>query len=367
MIRQGHIDGAEATALLTFALMTKAFLNFPRVIAEIGLTGGWLLMIMQGVVGAIAAAPLVMLLGRFPGNSWDEISQALLGRFLGKVVIGFFWLYFLVTTSLQLREFAGAFTISVLPTTPVTFSMFLGVTLGVLAAMSGLETIARISVLLTLPLAMLSGLLYALSVPNVGSLLDYAPVLGPGLAELAMASLFGAGAFSELILLGYINEWLRDPKELLKVAVKSHLFAWGFLVVTVILVLGVAPIPATHRLTFPILDLARSSTVTIFLQNYEAIFVFLWLFVADLRMSIGLYVCSLAFADLFDLENLYGVILPTGVLCYGLANIPTGVLQTIVWNEELVQPWSWTLTFLPAALMLLVSLLRRKRGGRISG
>lgn len=359
-MEQRLIDPLGAFYLLFLTMMAKLFTPEPHMLAGKVGNSAWLVTLLAGLIALLGYWFLAALLRRFPGDSLAGISRQTFGPVVGLVVTLAYIVYFLYLGGISLREFVSAFRLAMMPRTPpgALSMIYIGVVLFV--AQRGMETLARMAAYLT-PV-----LLVLLAVTLLGPvrILDFRhlfPIFGAGVGQTLLMPFPESSLYSEVIILGVMAAMLPGPKAI-SVGLRSLLAGMVGQTVTWVVILASFPYPIAARLTFPILEVVRMIELTEIVQRMEAFFVFLWFFVAALKLSLLLLCSSLLFTEIFNLGDYRPVIYPLALIIYTVAFIPSNEL-TLVWLDSgTLRTWSWTISFGLPAVTLAWAALRRRRG-----
>lgn len=104
---------AQASLLLIGFVLGTAIILVPNV--DSGVQDLWMSPLFAGIPGALVLSWMLWLLPRFPGKDLIQISQDILGKYLGSL-LGLIWvIYFFIITVLvarNLADFANVFFVS---------------------------------------------------------------------------------------------------------------------------------------------------------------------------------------------------------------------------------------------------------------
>ena len=298
-----HIGHLEALTLLTIMMSAKVFLSFPRDMALLGEAGGWMIILFAGILSLIGFYFLNSLIHKYPSRNIIGISRQLTGKIIGTVLGTAIFIFFLLLTSLLLREFAESFILAILPITPISVIMLFFLILLMYAAFLGIETLSRVAWFFGpyLLIALLTILLFSL--PQ-GSLQNLTPILGTGPWPILKNSVIHISIFAEILLLGLIAPLIRERKQIFKVGLLSIIIAIFTNLVVTLTVILVFNFTAAGKIIFPIFQLARLIAYGEFIQRVEAVFVFLWFFTAGIQLVGLFYGTIISCSETFNLKEL---------------------------------------------------------------
>ncbi len=361
MIRQGHIGRAEAILLLWFAIAAKVLLTLPASLMSDGLTAGWLIALGGAVFACVGVLPGLALARRFGRVPLARVADEAAGLIGGKIFSFLITLFFMGLISLVLREFAEAFVIAILPRTPVRVVTIVFVLAVAYCAYLGLETMGRLSVLLTPWLLILLGLVL------FGELGDFSlerlyPLWGRGPADVLVSSLLRSSIYSDILVLGVMYPYLRELRDLPSVAVWGIGLSAVVIVGVQVVITAIFDVLGSDQLAFPIIHLARMVSFGRFLSRIEAVVVFLWILAAALSLTALLWATATNLAEALRLPDHRPLIVPLTAIAIASSLWFTDLTQVATIDFEYFRRWTWTLAYALPLVLWLLAAIRKKRG-----
>lgn len=357
----------ETAAFVIILIGAKAFLGYPRMVTDWGLTAGWLVVLFSGLLSIVFWLFIAGVLARFPGKPLTEITELTFGPFLGLGINIIVFLYLLFSTSNVLRLFSEASTLTVLTETPVNILALLYLLAAWLAAYYGIEAIFRCSYF-SFPLISIGVVLVLLLLYPYFDLKMLFPLMGSGMGPVLMSSLWGTSAFSEVVLLTYLVRYFSfNPQRLKNVGVFSISYIMFFFIVIVMVYQMVLPYPTGSETLVPFYQLSRSIFLGHYFQRVEVFFVIFWTFTAFLWIATGLLVGAIILQDTFKLP-FYRPLLPAlTLLTFTTAFLPEDLIQAIKLEGEIRMVYGWIIAFILPIFVSLVALILRKGEDKVNG
>lgn len=356
------IGHREALTLLTIMMSAKVFLSFPRDMALLGDSGGWIIILFSGLISLIGFYFLYSLIHKYPSQNIIQISHSLTGGFLGIVLGIIIFIFFLLLTSLMLRKFAESFILAILPRTPISTIMIFFLVLLIYATMLGIETLSRVAWFFGpyLLIALLTILFFALPQGSLGNL---APVLGTGPLPILKQSAVHISTFSEILLLGLIAPLIRKQDKIFGAGLYSLIIAIFINLVVTLTTIFVFNYVAAGRMLFPIFQLARLITYGEFIQRVEAVFVFLWFFTAGIQLGGLFYGSVISFAETFHINEYRPLVFPIALIALTLSILPASMTNTIILNDFTLSNYYWGTSLGIPFLLWFISIFVKKGPG----
>ncbi len=351
---------SEAAALVMLMMGAKAYLGYPRMMAQFGATAGWLIVLAGGVISLGLWLGIAALLSRFPGKSLMDINVSVLGQYAGLVVNVLLFLYIMATTSLLLRLFSEAVILTALPEVPISAVNLLYLIPVFFAVHLGLEAISR-SAYISVPFILVGTLAVVLAMYPYWDAKQLLPLLGSGLWPLLKNSLLNISAFSEVVALAILVPFFSfDAKITKKVGVFCIAFVTVSLVIITVVYLMVFPMPGALENLAPFYQMSRTIYLGRFFQRLESVFILFWTFTAFLRLSAGVMISAVVLQRTLKIPY-YRPLLPAlAVLMYSLALTPADLLQAVEVDNILRHDYGWVVTFFIPLVIWIIALWRKK-------
>lgn len=319
MLENGRISGRQFTALIFLIMISVTVLEIPPLV--IGLAGqdSWLSVVIAVVIDGIVAAVLYFLGLKYPGKTFIQYSEDILGRIPGKVVALLFIQFFLFVASFSLRAI-GDFLTTIMPETPLVAFIIAEALLSAYVAGSGLEVLARMSEIIA-PIYIVAFLtVIALLTPEM-DLSELLPLFQHGAGPIIMGSLLPASWFGVCIIMAMFMAYHDRPERTF--VVKMTGVVMGATVLLLLLTANMAVFGAEYgpMFTYPVLVLARQISLADILERVEIISVAIWLLAGFMTISSLHYVAALGTAQLLGLRDYRPLVFPLGMVLASFSQI----------------------------------------------
>ncbi len=360
MNKEGKFGYHEAISLMVITIVMKVFFTGPAIIMSTVGTAGWYMNILSMLVAILGFMILLSLLKRFNNKNIMQISDLVLGKPVGSIMLITLAAQILLVSSINTREYIEVMKVYVMPESPPSFLMvLLSISVAVLSFM-GLETIARYSKFIIYILSAGYILVILLSTQNFVPRQLY-PVLGYGLDKTIITGLQRCSVYGDIAILGIIASSLQGYREIKKIGLWSILIS-GIVFSTSLLAYSlVFPYTVGQEITSPMYEMASLIDYGGFLQRMEPIFLFLWNFGSFIEITLTFYAALMVFCHVFRIEDKRPVILPMLTILYCLNLIPRGISEVISVNINRLRTWGGVLFFTPSIILLVVALIRKKK------
>jgi spore germination protein KB len=362
MLKEGKFGYKEAISLIVINITSKVFFTSPSIVTKLVGTAGWYMTLISAAVAAIMFMFLYLVLKRFPGNNIMEINDIVFGKFIGSIFSLIYRVILLVIASVNMREFSEILKVFVLTESPPSFIMVIFLISVVSLAFAGLETLVRYAKFMIYILGAGLIVVILLSIPNF-RMHRIHPILGNGLEKTIINGALRCSYYGEAALLGIFAASLQGSKEIKKTGLYSIyisalvtsicLFSFGM----------VFPYTTTIELASPMYAMAANVHLGEFLQHMEPIFVFLWNFSSFIEVAALFYGALMIYCHVFRITDKRPVILPMITLLFCLNLLPKGINDVSSGYVQTFRNWGWVIYYLPSIFILIVALIRKKKGG----
>lgn len=359
-----RISSFQAVAILTGTLIGVNTLLLPGIAAAAAGSGGWLAVLLGGLLSLVPLALITALGRRFPRQTIAQYSDRILGRYLGKLVTVIFVLYWLAATALLVRFFGAVLVTSLLFRTPLEITIVIMLLLAAYLVQFDVKVFGRVQeiifffylvTLLLLPLTLLARV----------QPLHLLPAVPFGAAGLLRGVAASASAYLGLEVVGMFQPYYTEPKKALL------LHSAGLVAVTVIytaltaLSIGVFSAENLTTMQWPTLELVKAANIPgLFFERSDVLFIAVWLSAVFTTVSAFYYSSIRALATVVGLRSQAKLALPLVPLLYYIAVLPRNTVELTHYIQTLTDVGSMLILAVPLFL-LAVAVLRRK-GGKTS-
>lgn len=325
----------------------------------------WISVLLTGAFIQITIFLFGALMVRFPSSNLYDIVQSLFGKWIGKVIVILYSMYFIANGGLMLAKFAYILKAWMMPLTPKWLLLLLMVFTAVYVVKENLQLMARFFFLSTTVLIGFIGLAaYALKDANLTFIL---PVGTNGVLPIIQGMGRGLYAVQGFELLLIIHPFVQsDKKGVIKAATIANIFVtlfYLFLVLTSLLSFS----PAEFKLIpEPVLYLIKSFSFRI-VERPDLLFTSMWIVLAATAFMNTIYASSLGLSMVMNSNKIRNYVIIAACICFLLALTfhETYEIATIsrIYNNFVVFPFALGLPI----LFLLISIIFNKKELRNSG
>jgi len=366
MLKEGRFGYKEAISLIVISITSKVFFTSASLVSRLVGTAGWYMTLVSAAVAALFFAFLYLLLKRFPGKNIMEINDIVLGKFAGSLLSLVLCAFLMIIASIDMREFTEVLKVFVLPESPPSFIMVIFIISVISLAFAGLETLVRYSKFLVYLLGAGCIFVILLSIPDF-RVYRLFPLLGNGLGKTIINGALRCSFYGEAALVGIMAASLQGTNEIKRIGFYS-IFISGLMTSLCLLSFGmVFPYSTAQELVSPMFAMAANVHLGGFLQHMEPIFVFLWNFGSFIEVSALFYSAIMIYCHVFRISDKRPVILPMGTLLFCLNLFPKGIQDVFSAYVQTMRTWGWVIYFLPPVIVLIIAVIRKKKGAQRNG
>ncbi|TDL72325.1 hypothetical protein E2R56_18025 [Rhodococcus qingshengii] len=332
-------------------------LSLPNVVQKTAKGDGWISPLFAGVAVQVMLVIYWQLLKRFPNLIYTEITQKILGRFLGKLINLVIYMNFILVGGLVTILFIKIINLWLLPLTPNWIISILILTACIYLAVSDLRIIARFFVLATslILLLMFTSLLSWFTPKEFQYIL---PIGSSGIKNILLGtnnSLLAMLGFEGLL---FTFPFIIDNKKgVLKTVSISNIFIVIFYTYFIFLSLISFSTDQLAQMREPILNLLRGITYKM-VDRVDLIFLSIW--IVPMVTSIIAYLFFASKSMNVKKKNYPRVVLMNGFIIFLITLIPHNDATTTLFNKY-VTYLSYAVVFIIPTLLLILSFLFKKQ------
>ncbi|HEY8463191.1 MAG TPA: endospore germination permease [Bacillota bacterium] len=357
-----QIGHREILTLLIIMMSGKVFLSFPRDMALLADSAGWLLVLLSGLFSLAGFTIIYALICRFPEDNLLQITRKIAGNAVGTILGLVFFFYFLTNTFLLVRQFAESFILMILPRTPISVITLFFMALLIYGTFLGIETISRVAWFFGpyLLLAMVI-IIFSAAPTHLEMLL---PLFGKGIGPVLKSAVIHIASFSEILFIPLIAPLIRKKDRIFKIGIWSISIATLILAgMTAVIIITFNYNSASH-LSFPVFQLARLIHIGEFIHRVESVFVFLWFLTAGIEMSALFYGTVISFTETFRINNYRPLVFPLATLVFTLSLLPQSMSETVHWDDFKISKYYSAIWIGIPFLLWLIALTLNKKAGK---
>lgn len=353
------ISKNQLLVVLIHSQIGVGIITLPSEVFEKAKSDSWLAIIFAGIVVQVIIFIFGFLIKRFPENNLFEIFRETFGLPLGRILILFTSLYFIVQAGAITANFSLILKSWMMPNTPKSIIVLLALGLAVYGASGNLIQISRMFTLtIGLMFVFIGFAIYSLKSAKLTYLLPIGIYgLGPisGGALVALHSFLGF----EFIIMLYpcVNA---NRGELIKITSLANLIVTLFYTFAVICSIMFFSPKEMTMLPEPILYLVKSFTFKI-IERPDLIFISLWIVFVMTTLIMMLYVVTIGLTTLTTSIKKQWLIVFATILIY-LVGISTYGEYKIATLYKYLNPSAIVFSIFLPILTLLFSLILKRKG-----
>lgn len=358
---KSKIGTVEAIMLILTIVVTHTISSLPREILVTTKSASIINLIFVSILAILFAYFVVKLMKNFGGSDIIDISEYLGGKFFKNIVGIIFILYFLVSSSILLRNFCESIKIIYYPMTNIIFILALFI-LAICVA-NRLDFNASLKTnLLIVPLVLAS--IVFLFISNMSKFVPQRifPIFGDGLFNTFVIGLGNLASFGGITFLYFLPPYLKEPKKMKKVALISIGISSIYLTLCVATLLFMFSFFINTDEITPLYNATRYIELGSFFQRLESVFLLIWILVFACYLSIVSKFILGIFKKLTNIETKKPLIDVCGLLIFGIALIPKNYAISSKFETKIYPYLVLGITFLLSiSILILANLLKKKQ------
>lgn len=265
------------TALVMLVLLVQIYAYAPAYMAEHTHQSLWIPLLLSIALSAIVGWTMLIVSEHYPNESFVSVLHKVIGKFLGNIVAGLYFIYFFILFIIHSQMIVTTFKTLFLPRTPMSAILLLVLILALYCSFLGIEVLARASnMVLILLLATILLLIFSV-IPEIDPSY-YKPIFPQSSDGLLYSTLISFSNYGQIVLLSTIFPFVNHQKEKRK---RSKVFGGilfsCFLTSMVLVVeIGVFSPFELQRLQYPTVELITLIQIGEFMERMEIFLVTIW-------------------------------------------------------------------------------------------
>lgn len=358
---KSKIGTLEAIMLVLTIIVTHTISSLPREILVTTKSATIINLIFVSILAIMFSYFIVKLMKNFGGSDIIDISEYLGGKVLKNIIGIIFIIYFLVTSSILLRNFCESIKIIYYPMTNIVFILSLFV-LAVCTA-NRLDFNASLKTnLLIIPLVLVS--IVFLFFANMNKFVPQRifPIFGDGLFNTFVLGLTNLSAFGGISFLYFLPPYLKQPEKMKKVALISIGLSAIYLILCVSTLLFMFSFFINTNEITPLYNATRYIEFGSFFQRLESLFLLIWILAFACYLSITSKFSMSIFKKLTNIETKKPLIDIFGILILGITLIPKNYAISDKFETQVYPSLVLGIAFcLGISILILANIMKRKQ------
>ena len=359
MIDEGTIGMHEAVWLITITISAKVFFTSPATVMQLVGAAGWYMTLVAAALALLGFLCIYQLLKRFPGKDLVDIYEIALSRPLGSVFSCITGVYALAIAFIRLAEFTQTMRVYVLPLSPNWYIIgFFVLAIFVLAKL-GVESIARLSVLLVYPMLVGYTLVIMLGSQNY-RLYNLYPILGHGLKATVWNGFVRSSVYGEIIVLAVFAKSFQGAQYIKREGLISLGLSALILSSSLLFFSLSFPYHIGREIIAPMYEMAALINYGQTLQRVEPVFLLIWIISSLISTATMFYSFVWIFCKTFRIPDKNPIVLGGSVLVFAASLMHRDMVSIIVGAVELIRKIGSLIFFVMPLIALTAALIRKK-------
>lgn len=361
MFANGAINKFQFCLLVINFTIGSALLLIPSAVVTHSKHDAWISMILAMLVGSIIIFILGTLASKYPDKTIIQITETLLGKYVGKFVGLLYAWFYLHLAALVIRNLTDFLKVFMIDTPIEVFNIMIGI-LMFFAIKYGLEVIARSNEIYTI-MAFIGVFFTFLLVIPLMDIDNIKPILAHGIKPVLSGSLPAIGfPYAELVVFLMIIPAVNNKRHLKKIFILGGILGGivlFFSIIGSILVLGEA---ATSISVYPTYNMARLINVGDFLTRVEAFISLSFFIIVFVKIIIAFYASILAVTQVFNMEDFRPLTIPYIIISLTLSVLLNeNIVEVINFASSTWTPYAMVFGFLFPLFLLLLTFIKKDK------
>ena len=358
---KSKIGTLEAIMLVLTIVITHTISSLPREILVSTKSASLINLVFVSILVILFAYLISKLFKKFPGSDIIDVSEFLGGKVF-KIIVGIIFIsYFLVSSSILLRNFCESLKIIYYPMTNILFIIAMFVI--AICTANRLDFNASLKTnLLILPLVLASMIFLFFANMNKFSPERIFPIFGDGLFDTFVLGLGNIASFGGVAFLYFLPPYMKQPEKLKKVSMISIGLSAIYLILCVATLLFMFSFFIDTNEITPLYNATRYIEFGSFFQRLESVFLLIWILAFACYLSIVIKFSMSIFKKLTNIETKKPLVDIFGLLILAITLLPKN--YAISENFELkIYPCLviGIVFFLGGSILLLANLVKNKQ------
>lgn len=298
----------------------------------------------------------------FPGLDILDISKFLGGNIFKNIIGSFFISYFIISSSIMLRNFCEGLGVVYYSLTNYVFIVLMFIiSIALVNTLSFNSSLNATSIVF--PIVSISViLLFCGNIDNF-SFKRIFPICGDSAYNTFILGLRNIGAFGGVCYIYFLPPMLKEPKKFKKIAIISVIFTGAFILLCVATLLLMFSFFVTTDEIIPLFSAARHIEFGSFFQRFESIFLLIWIISFCCYLSLICKFSAHIFNKMFNLCDIKPTLNIFAMLIFGIALLPKNYAISNFFETHIYRYFQIAIGFILGISILTIANLKKRRAG----
>lgn len=359
-MNSSKINTIEAIMLVLTIVVTHTILSLPRSILVSTKSATILNLIYVSIIAILISYFIYKLFKNFSGTDIIDVSEFLGGKVFRNIVGIIFISYFIISSSILLRNFCESLKIIYYPMTNIVFIVLMFII--ALCIANRLEFSATLKTnTLIIPLVLISIIFLFFANMNKFTPERIFPLLGDGLYQTFGLGLINLSAFGGIAYLYFLPPLLKEPKQMKKIYLISIGVSAIYLILCVSTLLFMFSFFIEANEITPLYNATRYIEFGSFFQRLESVFLLIWILAFACYLSIATKFSMRIFQKITKIENKKELIDIFGLLIFGIAILPKNYAISEKFETEIYPYLVLGIVFAFSLIILVIANLKKRK------
>ena len=315
------INTVDAIMLVLTIAVAHSILSLPRTLLVTTKSATILNLIYISIIAIFISYFIYYLFKKFPGADLMDVSEFLGGKVLKNIIGIIYLVFFIVSSSLLLRNFCECLKIIYYPMTNIVFIASLFIIAVCIANRFDFSATLKTNTLI-LPIVLVFTIFLFFANMNKFVPQRIFPILGDGVFQTFGLGLINLSSFAGIGFLYFLPPLLNQPEKMKKVCLISVGISAVYIILCVATLLFMFSFFIDTNEITPLYNATRYIEFGSFFQRLESVFLLFWILTFACYISIVSKFSMRIFQKITNIENKKALIDIFGILILGIAILP---------------------------------------------
>lgn len=354
------INTIDAIMLVLTIAVAHSILSLPRTLLVTTKSATILNLIYISIIAIFIGYFIYYLLKKFPGADIMDISEYLGGKILKNIIGIIYLVFFIVSSSLLLRNFCESIKVIYYLMTNITFIVLLFIVAVCIANRLDFSATLKTNTLI-LPIVLVFTIFLFFANMNKFVPQRIFPILGEGIFQTFGLGLINLSSFAGIGFLYFLPPLLNKPENMKKICLISIGISAIYIILCVATLLFMFSFFIDTNEITPLYNSTRYIEFGSFFQRLESVFLLFWILTFACYVSFVSKFSTRIFQKLTNIENKKALIDIFAFLILGIALLPKNYATSEKFETEIYPYLVVGIVFVLSLCILILANLSKKK------
>lgn len=315
IIKKGKISMNQALVILLLAVSSSGLRILPVFATSISHEAAWL----GTFIAVIPLIPLIYIyqkiFNKYPAMSLDNVYDVFFGKFIGKIIVVFYFFWLLLTFVIYVRYFCERFLTTILIDTPMEFMLVVMLGFIFYVLRNNIEALSRMCEFFFLIFIFIYAAIFFVTLPQI-KLSNLYPVTLYDMPKVLTSSIYGISLATYFTYIFFFAKDISNKEDIKKYGIIFIVFCIILALSLMVTVIGIIGPMVTPKFPIPYFTVIKSIEILGTVERIEPIIIAIWVVTDSIIIGFFGHILLRLMKNIFGIKDKKPFVVPLLLFTY---------------------------------------------------